>query len=67
MWTVLSGDFDVKLSPEDCWQNVLKATSPGSIIVFHDSEKAKKRLVYTLPKLLEYYKEKNFSFEAIVL
>ncbi len=67
MWSVLSGDFDINLSPEDCWQNVLKATAPGSIIVFHDSEKARKRLLYTLPKLLEYYKERDYSFEEIIL
>lgn len=67
MWSVLSGDFDANLSPEDCWQNVLKAIEPGSIVVFHDSEKAKKRLMYTLPKLLEYYKEKGYTFEKIIL
>ncbi len=67
MWSVLSGDFDINLSPEDCWQNILKATTSGSIIVFHDSEKAKKRLVYTLPKLLQYYKEREYNFEKIIL
>ncbi len=67
MWSVLSGDFDINLSPEDCWQNVLKATAPGSIIVFHDSEKARKRLLYTLPKLLKYYIERDYSFEEIIL
>jgi peptidoglycan/xylan/chitin deacetylase (PgdA/CDA1 family) len=67
MWSVLSGDFDINLSPEKCWQNVLKGAAPGSIIVFHDSEKAKKRLVYTLPKLLEHFTESGYSFEKLVL
>ncbi|MDQ0969765.1 peptidoglycan/xylan/chitin deacetylase (PgdA/CDA1 family) [Flavobacterium sp. W4I14] len=40
MWDVLSGDFDTKLSPEKCYQNVIKHTENGSIIVFHDSLKA---------------------------
>ena len=67
MWSVLSGDFDINLSPEDCWQNVLKATGAGSIVVFHDSEKAKKRLLYVLPKLLTYYGERGYSFERIII
>ena len=42
MWTVLSGDFDTQLSKEKCLNNILNKTSKGSIIVFHDSEKALK-------------------------
>ncbi|MEJ7739445.1 MAG: polysaccharide deacetylase family protein [Chitinophagaceae bacterium] len=67
MWSVLSGDFDISINPEQCWQNVLKATRPGSIIVFHDSEKAMKRMSYTLPKLLEHYSESGYTFDKIVV
>src|SRR5215217_680597 len=44
MWDVLSGDFDIKLSPEKCYENVINNTRNGSIIVFHDSLKAFDRL-----------------------
>jgi peptidoglycan/xylan/chitin deacetylase (PgdA/CDA1 family) len=67
MWTVLSGDFDVQLQPEKCLQQVLKNTQPGSIVVFHDSEKAYGRLVYTLPKMLEYFSARGYRFEKIRL
>lgn len=67
MWTVLSGDFDVRLAPESCYNNVIRATRPGSIVVFHDSEKARKRLTYALPKTLEYFSSKGFRFENINL
>ena len=40
MWDVLSGDFDESISNEQCLKNVMENTVPGSIIVFHDSEKA---------------------------
>ena len=40
MWDVLSGDFDETLSKEQCLKNVIDNTVEGSIIVFHDSEKA---------------------------
>ena len=65
MWSVLSGDFDQQILPEKCLQNVLLNTRPGSIVVFHDSEKAWKRLVYALPKVLEYFTEKGFQFKII--
>ena len=67
MWSVLSGDFDKKLSLEDCYRNVAKATGPGSIIVFHDSEKSFPTLSYVLPKVLEHFSNRGFSFEKIVL
>ncbi len=65
LWDVLSKDWEAHTSPESCLQNVLQNTEPGSIIVFHDSIKASKNLTYTLPKVLEYFTKKGFSFKAI--
>ena len=65
MWQVLSGDFDEKLPPQKCAENVLLYSKPGSIIVFHDSTKAWERMSYALPKILEYFSDKGFSFKAI--
>lgn len=64
MWSVLSGDFDRGISPAACLANCLKA-GPGSIVVFHDSEKAFSRMRYALPGMLEYYAEKGFLFKGI--
>jgi peptidoglycan-N-acetylglucosamine deacetylase len=65
MWDVLSADFDSTITPEKCLENVLKNTTTGSIIVFHDSVKAFPNLEYTLPKALEYWVEKGFVFEKL--
>jgi len=62
MWDVLSGDFDTELSPEKCYENVIKHTQNGSIIVFHDSLKAFERLEYALPLALKYFKEQGYQF-----
>jgi peptidoglycan/xylan/chitin deacetylase (PgdA/CDA1 family) len=59
---VLSGDFDMKLSPEKCLQNVLKYTEGGSIVVFHDSLKAYERLEYALPRAMEIWKNNGYEF-----
>ncbi|MBL7701893.1 MAG: polysaccharide deacetylase family protein [Ferruginibacter sp.] len=65
MWSVLSGDFDINLTPEKCLDNVIKYSQSGSVVVFHDSEKAYERLLYTLPLMLKYFSEKGFKFEKI--
>ena len=65
MWTVLSADFDIKISPERCLQNVILNTKPGSIIVFHDSTKAWDRMSFALPKVLEHFSSEGYKFETI--
>lgn len=65
MWDVLSGDFDLKTTPEKCLNNVLKNTKSGSVIVFHDSEKAAPNLKDTLPKAIAQLKDKGFVFEKL--
>ena len=65
MWDVLSADYDASISPKKCLENVLENVTTGSIIVFHDSVKAFPNLEYTLPKTLEYLKEKGFVFDVI--
>lgn len=65
MWDVLSEDFDVTISKEKCLENVTNNVTNGSIIVFHDSKKAFTNLEYTLPRALEFLKEKGFVCEKI--
>ena len=67
MWTVLSGDFDEQISPAQCLKNVMTKTGPGSIIVFHDSEKANMRMRYALAGTLKYFSMKGYRFEKISL
>lgn len=65
MWDVLSADFDTTISAKKCLKNVIKNTKNGSIIVFHDSQKANERLKYVLPIILDIYSKKNYRFEKI--
>jgi len=65
MWDILSGDFDQTLSPEKCYQNVIKHTTNGSIIVFHDSLKAFERLAYALPKAIKVLKDQGYTFKTL--
>ncbi len=65
MWDVLSGDFDKDITPEKCLSNVLTNIEPGSIVVFHDSEKAYERMSYALPRVLEFCKNKGWEMRAL--
>jgi len=65
MWDVLSGDFDESISKEKCLDNVIHKSKAGSIIVFHDSEKALPRLKYTLPAALDFFAKSGYFFRII--
>lgn len=65
MWDVLTGDFDQTISADKCLKNTLTKTREGSIVVFHDSLKAKKNLFYVLPKFLEHFSKEGFGFERL--
>ena len=65
MWDVLSADFDASVSPETCAANVLANVESGSIVVFHDSEKAFRNLKHTLPLVLEKLLKEGYSFKKL--
>ncbi|MGY0393525.1 polysaccharide deacetylase family protein [Bizionia sp. KMM 8389] len=64
-WTILSFDWEHTINPEQCYQNVIKHSKPGSIIVFHDSVKASKNMMHALPKVLAYFSEKGYTFKTL--
>lgn len=64
-WDVLSGDFDLNLSPEACYANVLKYTKNGSILVFHDNLKAIPRVQYVLPKMIQHFSQLGYTFDIL--
>ncbi len=65
MWDVLAFDWMDSVTEEECLQNVISKAKRGSIIVFHDSVKASKRMQYALPKVLDYFSERGFEFKRI--
>lgn len=65
MWHLISGDFDRNISPEKCWKNINGRIENGSIIVFHDSDKAEPRMRFALLQLLEKYSKLGFQFKTL--
>jgi peptidoglycan/xylan/chitin deacetylase (PgdA/CDA1 family) len=65
MWDVLSYDFDLSIPKEKVLDNVLQNAEAGSVIVFHDSLKAKDKVLFALPKVLEHFSQQGYKFEAL--
>lgn len=66
MWSILSKDYDRNISSEKCLSNVIDNAGEGSVVVFHDSLKAEKHLRFVLPKVLEHFSKKGYSFESLI-
>ncbi len=65
MWDVLSGDFDQTLDKDKVVENVINNTVEGSVIVFHDSIKARERMQYALPKVLQHFSNLGYRFDSL--
>ena len=64
-WSLLTGDFDSNIGQKKCFNNAVKHTREGSIVVFHDSRKAWPNLSEALPAYLEHFKMLGFEFKVI--
>ena len=65
MWEVLTYDFDAALEAEACLAKAIHYTRPGSVVVFHDSLKARRNLEYVLPRYLAYFAGLGYRFETL--
>lgn len=67
MWSIVSHDYNRHFSPQRVSRIVLDNIKPGSIVVFHDSEKAFRNMSYALIQTLEYAKQKGWKSKIIEL
>ncbi len=65
MWDVVTRDYSRFMTPEKVLDNVKRYTRDGSIVVFHDSLKAEKRMKYALPRAIEWLLEEGYVFALI--
>jgi len=50
---------------QKCLDNVINNAEGGSIVVFHDSVKAKDKLQFVLPKVLDHFTALGYTFEQL--
>jgi peptidoglycan/xylan/chitin deacetylase (PgdA/CDA1 family) len=65
MWDVLSNDYNRRAPGEQIVRNVNDHVRSGSIVVFHDSAKARKNLYYALPRVLENLANQGYELVSI--
>ena len=66
MWDILTYDYDKNISIEPCLAKIIDKSRNGSIVVFHDSEKALPQLKQLLEPYIIAMKAKGFQFKVIV-
>ena len=64
-WSLLTYDFDETLKSSERLKVIRRNVKPGSIIVFHDSEKAIAQLKNELPILLKEWVKSGYKFGTI--
>ena len=67
MWSIISRDYNRKITGEMCLRGVLPHLKAGAILLFHDSEKAFPNMSYALPKTLEHINKLGLKCKAIEL
>ena len=65
MYDIVTRDYSYKLNGEEVLKNVKHYTRNGSIIVFHDSLRAERNLIYALPLAIEWLKKEGYEFLPI--
>ena len=65
MWDVLTYDFDNLIPAGDSLKKSIRFTQKGSIVIFHDSFKAEKKLRYMLPGYLDHFAQQDYQFKTL--
>ncbi|HNY01981.1 MAG TPA: polysaccharide deacetylase family protein [Bacteroidales bacterium] len=65
LWSVLTWDFDSRTPPGKCLENAVSGTRNGSVVVFHDSIKARDNVIYALPRYLEHFSSLGYQFSTL--
>jgi len=65
MWDLITYDYDRKLSKESILRNVKHYSRNGSIVVFHDSIKAKDNMFAVLPMAIEYWNSQGYTYGVL--
>ena len=64
MWDLVTRDYSKRLNGRDVLLNVRKYARPGSIITFHDSLRSHDKLLYALPRAIEWLQSQGYEFKV---
>lgn len=64
MWDLVTRDYSTRLNGRDVLLNVRRYARPGSIITFHDSLKSQDKILYALPRAIEWLQSQGYTFRV---
>ncbi len=64
MWDLVTRDYSTHLNGRDVLLNVRRYARPGSIITFHDSLKSHDKILYALPRAIEWLLSQGYTFKV---
>jgi peptidoglycan/xylan/chitin deacetylase (PgdA/CDA1 family) len=64
MWDLVTRDYSTRLNGRDVLLNVRRYARPGSIITFHDSLKSHDKILYALPRAIEWLLSQGYTFKV---
>ena len=64
MWDLVTRDYSTRLNGRDVLLNVRRYARNGSIITFHDSLKSQDKLLYALPRAIEWLQSQGYAFKV---
>lgn len=64
MWDLVTRDYSKRLNGRDVLLNVRRYARPGSIITFHDSVRSHDKLLYALPRAIEWLQSQGYAFKV---
>jgi peptidoglycan/xylan/chitin deacetylase (PgdA/CDA1 family) len=65
MWDLITRDYNQAFTPERILRNVQKYVRNGSIVVFHDSLKAKRNVLEALPESIKFLQQQGYQFKKL--
>lgn len=65
LWSWLTGDYDARLSPEQCLSRAVAAMRPGAIYVFHENDKAASTMQWVVPRMITAAHSAGYRFSTL--
>ena len=65
MYDVVTRDYSRCMKPRDVLENVRRYVRSGSIIVLHDSLKARDNMLWALPRAIRWLRRQGYSFGTL--
>ena len=65
MWDLFTRDYDKKQTPEAILHKIKRLSRKGSIVLFHDSVKARNNVLAAFPRAIEFWNEQGYRFGVL--